>query len=306
MGRVVEGVQDIAKQYMQQHGMKPIHAELIGDASSGTKAMRPQSIGKVQQGSAQYSGGDLIPEQTVDTESNRILAKREGDANRQARAGEEAKYDQLQKIRERLGITKHAESRAGSPETIGNQKPIFKADEKLSTRATSQSKYFVSEPKTVNRIDADGNLEEVKGVEHSVKVSDQKGKPLGLVRALEYEDAPNILQVIESESKAQPGTHLVRDKGYGTLLDRAQRIADERGTAITVRGDKKNLISPSAVSTWKGLRQSGFKVKFSEEGVPSVTFQTHKAAPSNLPRSLGGPEPEDNTFMGSMMRKHNK
>jgi hypothetical protein len=306
----LEDVNQTAKRFgvdlISKKGFENPAVKLVDDASSGgSKEQRPMGIGKVQQGSAQYSGGDLIPEQTVDTESNRILAKREGDANRQARAPEEAKYDQLQKIRERLGITKHAESRAGSPETIGNQKPIFKADEKLSTRATSQSKYFVSEPKTVNRIDADGNLEEVKGVEHSVKVSGPTGKPLGLVRAIEYEDEPNTLRVIESESKAQPGTHLVRDKGYGTLLDRAQRLSTDRNTEVTVRSDKAKLMSPSAIATWKGLKESGYDVKTAKDGGSSVTFKSRKSATS-LPRAMGGEEAPDNTtFMGSM-RKYMK
>jgi hypothetical protein len=109
--------------------------------------------------------------------------------------------------------------------------------------------------------------------------------------------------VIESESKAQPGTHLVRDKGYATLLDRAQRIANERGTAVTVRGDKAHLISPSAVSAWKGLKAEGYAVK-TTEGVPSVTFQpSTPIASAGLPKSLGGASLPEHQFMPWMSNR---
>jgi hypothetical protein len=292
MGRVVEGVQDIAKQYMQQHGMKPIHAELIGDAGSGTKATRPSGIGSVM-GTSQYtgpSGGDLIPESDLDVESKRILAKHEGEANRAARAPEEAKYDQLQKIRNRLGL-KPTQSRSGAPETLGEQQPLTSGPEVERLKARATAKYDYAEKQGSN------------GVKHEVTATDPKGNMLSVVSAVE--DKPGVWTVRGSTNAGRPGLETGYE-AYSKLLRQSEAKANATGKPITVRSDP-DMLSESAAQTWKKLARREFKgITWKGEGNAaraSVTFEPRKPVASvGLPKSLGGAEAEDTGFMSAMRR----
>jgi hypothetical protein len=292
MGRVVEGVQDIAKQYMQQHGMKPIHAELIGDAGSGTKATRPSGIGSVM-GTSQYtgpSGGDLIPESDLDVESKRILAKHEGEANRAARAGEEKQLNQLQSVRNRLGL-KPTQSRSGAPETLGEQQPLTSGLEVERLKARATAKYDYAEKQGSN------------GVKHEVTATDPKGNMLSVVSAVE--DTPNVWTVRGSTNAGRPGLETGYE-AYSKLLRQAEAKVNATGKPITVRSDP-DMLSESAAQTWKKLARREFKgITWKGEGNAaraSVTFEPRKPVASvGLPKSLGGAEAEDTGFMSAMRR----
>jgi hypothetical protein len=180
--------------------------------------------------------------------------------------------------------------------TLGKQKPVEASSEaaaRLRERANVNGEYS-AEPKTsVYRVDAEGNVVESKGTEHSIKFTDSKGEHLGGVRSVEYDDQPNVLHVVESESKASKGSKVGRDKGYAKLLDKAEQLAQRRGVEVTVAGDKPGLRSEAADKTWQDLKRvHGFDVKWNADGVPSVTFQPKKpVASAPMPKSMGGAAP---------------
>lgn len=196
--------------------------------------------------------------------------------------------------------------------TLGNQKPVAASSEaaaRLRERANVNAEYSAEPKESVYRVDADGNVVESNGTEHSVKLTGSKGEHLGGVRSIEYDDQPNVLHIVESESKASKGSKVGRDKGYAKLLDKAEQLAQRRGVEVTVVGDKPGLRSEAADKTWRDLKRvHGFDVKWNADGQPSVTFTPRKPVQSvPLPKSMGGgAEPAASETFLSRILKHNK
>ena len=291
-GRVIEGVQEEAKKFgttLAKRGFEQPHVQLIGDYSSGTKAARPSSMGNIQLGSAQYSPNELIPESNLDTEARRALAPRIGEANRAARAPEEAKYDQLQKVRDRLGIKKHSYA---SDATEVPAQDIERA------RVRSSAKYdYTEKPKG-------------DSMRHTVTATDAKGNHLATVEATSSADGTQWT-IRGSVSDVDPKLRAnIGEEAYSKLFRSAADKASKTGQSVTIHADP-DLLTPSGVRVWERLEKEFPQIKWEGKGIgdeasrPSIEFTPKKpVASAPLPKAMGGgAEPENNTFMHRMLNR---
>ena len=143
-GNIIHGVEEEAKRFgvnLRSRGFEqPTNVSHEGKAGSTLPRI---AIGNPTEGT------NLIPEaDTSDLEkgAGSILAKREGDANRTARAPEEDRLDQLQTIRQRLGLKPSQSARIETvPGSLGNQTPLTSGPDVERLKTRSQAKYSYTE-----------------------------------------------------------------------------------------------------------------------------------------------------------------
>jgi hypothetical protein len=155
--------------------------------------------------------------------------------------------------------------------------PVTESDV-AKLRAKSNTTATYSKTKTTsNQVGEGGDVVAQNATEHRVDLKVGK-KNAGVVRAMEDSDTPNRWRVVESErgEAAPAGAHIVRDKGYSRLFSEAQSQATA-DKPITVVSDK--ILSPEAVSTWKGLKKIYPDTQIGEDGRYSLTFKG-KAKPT--------------------------
>ena len=295
-GNIIQGVEDEAKRYgldlVSNRGFEaPRNVEHSGAVTSRLPRI---NIGRATE------TANLVPETTseeIQTGANRFLAPRLRAENEALRAPEDAKINQLQTVRDRLGL-KHSEARSASPETLGVQKPLTESPETERLKARATAKYSYAE-KPIGQ--------EGTSVKHEVTALDPKGNMLAVVSAIEDTSSPERVWTVRGSTNAgRPGLETGYE-AYSKLLRQAEAEANAKGQSITVRSDP-DMLSEAAKATWSKLQRREFKnIKTTGTGNasrPSVTFEPRKPAASALPRSLGGPSQEEPTgFMGNILRK---
>jgi hypothetical protein len=285
-GNIIKGVQQEAARFGVELGKKGFEQPTdVSHSGAATSQLPRIATAPIRQEPLLISEERGTPAE-VQTAANRELAPRLRANNEAARAPEEAKYDQLQKIRDRLGIKKHSYA---SDATEVPAQDIERA------RVRSSAKYdYTEKPKG-------------DSMRHTVTATDAKGNHLATVEATSSADGTQWT-IRGSVSDVDPKLRAnIGEEAYSKLFRSAADKASKTGQSVTIHADP-DLLTPSGVRVWERLEKEFPQIKWEGKSVnrrPSITFEAKKPSTSTpLPQAMGGktPEPENNTFMGSMKK----